>query len=197
MAKAKKDKKAKEAKEPEAEREEGAGEEGAPEGEGEGASEDGAEPKKKKLSGRTLILFIVLPAVLVIGLAAGAAFMFLGKGDKDAHAEEEAKKAAESAVFFDLPELLVNLSAAEDGKENLLKISMALELPASDAVPKVEAAMPRVIDGAQVFLREMRLADLDGSAGMLKLREELLKRVNAAVAPLVVRDVLFKEIIVQ
>ena len=197
MAKAKKDKKAKEAKEPELEREEGAGEEGAPEGEGEGTPEDGAEPKKKKLSGRTLVLFIVLPAVLVIGLAAGAAFMFLGKGDKDAHAEEEAKKAAESAVFFDLPELLVNLSAAEDGKENLLKISMALELPASDAVPKVEAAMPRVIDGAQVFLREMRLADLDGSAGMLKLREELLKRVNAAVAPLVVRDVLFKEIIVQ
>jgi flagellar FliL protein len=57
--------------------------------------------------------------------------------------------------------------------------------------------MPRIIDSAQVFLRELRLDDLQGSAGMLRLREELMRRINAAVSPVEVRDVLFKEIIVQ
>jgi len=38
---------------------------------------------------------------------------------------------------------------------------------------------------------------LQGAAGMYRLREELLTRVNAAVRPAQVRDVLFKEMVVQ
>jgi flagellar FliL protein len=57
--------------------------------------------------------------------------------------------------------------------------------------------MPRILDNFQVYLRELRLDDLRGSAGMYRLREELLARVNAAVAPVKVRDILFKEMLVQ
>ena len=46
-------------------------------------------------------------------------------------------------------------------------------------------------------LRELRLDDLKGSAGVLRLKEELLRRVNVAAAPYKVRDVLLKEMIVQ
>ena len=165
----------------------------APEGEGaEGA-------KRKKLSGRTIVLFIALPAVAVIALGVGAAFflgVFGGKEEvKDAHAAAQAE--AEHAVFFDMPELLVNMTGAGEKQQNFLKLSLSLELPDAEATPKVQAAMPRIIDSAQVFLRELRLDDLQGSAGMLRLREELMRRINAAVAPVEVRDVLFKEIIVQ
>jgi flagellar FliL protein len=57
--------------------------------------------------------------------------------------------------------------------------------------------MPRVTDYFQVYLRELRVEDLKGSAGMYRLREELLARVRAAVAPIRVRDVLFKQILIQ
>ena len=57
--------------------------------------------------------------------------------------------------------------------------------------------MPRVIDNFQTYLRELRLDDLKGSAGMYRLREELLVRVNAAAAPAKIKDVLFKEMLVQ
>jgi flagellar FliL protein len=57
--------------------------------------------------------------------------------------------------------------------------------------------MPRIMDNFQVYLRELRIEDLKGSAGMYRLREELLVRVNAAAAPAKVRDVLFKEMLVQ
>lgn len=58
--------KAKKPEEPEAEKPAGEGEEGA--------------PAKKKMAGKTLILFIVLPAVLVVGGGAAAAMMLLGGG---------------------------------------------------------------------------------------------------------------------
>jgi flagellar FliL protein len=38
---------------------------------------------------------------------------------------------------------------------------------------------------------------LKGSAGMYRLREELLARVRVAVAPIKVRDVLFNQILIQ
>jgi flagellar protein FliL len=183
------DKKAKRKEEPEAEAPE------TPEGEG-GAP---PEPKKKKLSGRFIVLFIALPAVGVIALGLGAAFMFgVFDSKKEAKdAQEAARAEAEHAVFFDMPELLVNMTGGGEKQQNFLKLSLSLELPNAEATPKVQAAMPRIIDSAQVFLRELRLDDLQGSAGMLRLREELMRRINAAVSPVEVRDVLFKEIIVQ
>jgi flagellar protein FliL len=57
--------------------------------------------------------------------------------------------------------------------------------------------LPRIIDNFQVYLRELRVEDLKGSGGMYRLREELLLRVNAAVAPAKINDVLFKEMLVQ
>ena len=49
----------------------------------------------------------------------------------------------------------------------------------------------------QVYLRELRVEDLQGAAGMHLLREELLTRVQAAVKPVKVNDVLFREMLVQ
>ena len=184
-------KKVKEEEQNEPEAEDAEGSEGTPAAE---------EPKRKKLSGKFLVLFIALPAVAVIAIGIGAAFflgVFGGKEEKAKDAHEAARAEAEHAVFFDMPELLVNMTGGGEKQQNFLKLSLSLELPNADATPKIQAAMPRIIDSAQVFLRELRLDDLQGSAGMLRLREELMHRINAAVSPVEVRDVLFKEIIVQ
>ena len=53
------------------------------------------------------------------------------------------------------------------------------------------------MDAFQTFLREMRPSDLEGSAGLYRLRDELTRRVNLAVSPNKINAVLFKEIIVQ
>ncbi len=74
---------------------------------------------------------------------------------------------------------------------------MALEVADAEAAAKIDPVMPRVIDNFQVFLRELRVEDLSGSAGMFRLKEELVRRVNLAVAPAHVDDVLFKEMLIQ
>ena len=99
-------------------------------------------------------------------------------------------------MFFDLPEILVNLNTGRR-QSTYLKISIALELDNSDMLPRIESLLPRVIDNFQVYLRELRREDLSGSAGIFRLKEELLLRVNAALHPAQIRDVLFKEMLVQ
>jgi flagellar FliL protein len=57
--------------------------------------------------------------------------------------------------------------------------------------------MPRIEDTFQVYMRELRPSDLAGSAGLYRLREELLRRVNVAIHPARAEAVLFKDVIVQ
>ncbi len=104
--------------------------------------------------------------------------------------------AAGAAVFYDLPEMLVNINTAGRTR-NFLKMRVSLELANELDINRVENVLPRIVDNFQVYLRELRLEDLQGAAGMYRLREELLNRVNAAVRPAQVKDVLFKEMIVQ
>ncbi len=120
-----------------------------------------------------------------------------GEGEGEACEEgEEGEEAECAAVFYDLQELLVNLNSG-GRKSSFLKIRVSLELASARDKAKMDTIMPRVIDNFQTYLRELRIADLRGSAGMYRLREELLVRVNAAAAPAKIKDVLFKEMLIQ
>ncbi|BCW88164.1 hypothetical protein sos41_13020 [Alphaproteobacteria bacterium SO-S41] len=158
---------------------------------------DGAEKPAKKKRGlvMTLVMF-GLPALLVLG---GAAYFFLLSGGEEPAEGEHGAEHAEAGpppVFVDLPDMLVNLTAA-GGERAVLKLVVALEVKDAEVAAAIDPVMPRVIDNFQVFLRELRVEDLSGSAGMFRLKEELVRRVNLAVAPSEVRDVLFKEMLIQ
>ena len=166
---------------------------------------------------KRLILFVVLPLLLVMGGAAGAYFSGLADpllamlgGEEPAATEEMADgdmsgdagglgaggAPVGSAIFYDLPEMLVNLNTPGRTR-NFLKMRVSLELANEKDITTIEMVLPRIVDNFQVYLRELRMEDLQGAAGMYRLREELLNRVNSAVQPARVNDVLFKEMIVQ
>ncbi|MCR6646319.1 MAG: flagellar basal body-associated FliL family protein [Terricaulis sp.] len=194
--------------------------EAAPAVEGEGE----AAPAKKKLSGKALVLFVILPAILVLGAGGGAAFLLLGQGGGEQHAEAEtgghAKAKAkgghgagppgepvpgpsgttitqgEDVIFVALPEMLVNI-VGHDGRPAYLKLRLTLEAPDQAAVTALTEHIPRVSDQFNGFLREMRTDDLAGSAGAYRLRLELLRRVNLVIAPAQVNAVLIEEMLVQ
>ena len=175
----------------------------AKEGEGGEGGEAGAEAEGgKKKSGKKKLIIIGIAAVLILGGGTGAGLYFAGVfGKKKEATAEEAAAAKEDAarkeaVFFSLGDLLVNLSG--EGKHpNYLKIKVSLELADPKDLPLIESLKPRIIDNFQVYLRELRIEDLRGSAGLYRLREELLLRVTEAAQPVRVRDVLFQEMLVQ
>jgi flagellar FliL protein len=162
--------------------EEDAGENADAEASGEGAS--GGRKKK-------LIMFGAI-GVVALGLLGGGWFVFL----RGAPAQEAVVKKPVS--FLDMREMTVNLAPDNaNDRTRLLKFKVALEVNDPKLVPQVQALMPRVEDSFQTFLRELRASDLEGSRGLYRLREELLRRVNIAVYPSKVDAVLLKEMIVQ
>jgi len=122
------------------------------------------------------ILLILIPILLLAG--AGGAY-YMGR-----------------AAFLKIPDMIVNLSS-DDGQPRYLRLSVQLELKNDADKATIEAVMPRVIDQFQTYLRELRVRDLRGSAGIYRLQMELLSRVNAAAYPVEVNDVLFQEILIQ
>jgi len=168
--------------------------------EGEGEAE-GEKPKaKRKLSGKRIVLFIIMPVLLLLMTGAGIYFSGLADPFLGGHEEEGKELLAEEekgpSTFYDLPEMLVNLNTT-GRKKSYLKISVSLEMASEKDIEHLEQVLPRVVDNFQVYLRELRIEDLHGSAGLQRLREELLLRVVTAVQPAVVRDVLFREMLIQ
>jgi flagellar FliL protein len=150
-----------------------------------------AAPAKRKLPLK-LILMIVGGLVVVGGGGFGAYKMFAGPKEP-----KEAANVVKPAVFVDLPEVLVNLSNTGSERTQYLKVKIVLELADQALMQQIQPVMPRLTDTFQTYLRELRPSDLDGSAGLYRLKEELTRRVNALIAPSKVNAVLFKEIVVQ
>ena len=167
------------------------------------AEDAAAEALPKKSGGMKMILLIVLP-LLVLG-GAGAGLFATGMLDsllgidhemEEEHAVVEEEAGLTPGFFYELPDMVVNLNSG-NRRQNFLKLSVSLELASEKDVATVEQVLPRIVDNFQIYLRELRIEDLRGSAGLYRLREELLRRVSAAAAPAEIRDVLFREMLVQ
>jgi flagellar FliL protein len=169
-----------------------------------------ADEVEKPKSGKKKLIVIAAAAVgLIIGAGAGGAWFFGFLGGADDHAAatdgyaETAGQAAEDAakrrseiVFVDIPEILVNLHSLGP-RSRFLKLKVALEVENEGVATEVETLMPRVMDSFQTYLRALTIDEVSGSGGLGRLKEELTARVNLALSPAHVGDVLIKEMLVQ
>ena len=152
--------------------------------------DDEPESSTPRFSRKTIIFAAAGVLALLIVIGAGVFFAM------PLFTAEESNAPSSDVVFYDLPEMVVNL-ASTSNRRTYLKIQISLELDRAQDVEALQKLLPRVIDHFQVYLRELRADDLHGSAGIYRLKEELLRRVSAAARPVIVRDVLFKEILIQ
>lgn len=154
------------------------------------ASPPAAPPPKRS---RKLIL-IALPALLVL-VAAGVWWSGMLRPHPPRPAAPQS--ASQSApVFVDVPEMIANLNVP-GRRVSFVKLTAKLEVSKPGDQPIVVAAMPRIVDLMQTYLRETRPDELRGAAGTYRLREELINRADIAVAPARVTDILFTELLIQ
>jgi flagellar protein FliL len=151
---------------------------------------EGAQPKRKL----PLKLIAIAGAGLIVlaGGGGGAYFFFHGKAE-----EKPAAPVVKPVAFFDVPEVMVDLFGAAGERAQYLKLKIVLELPDQTMGAQIQPVMPRVMDAFQTYLRELRPADLDGSGGLYRMRDELTRRINTMIAPHRINAVLFKEVVVQ
>lgn len=177
---------------------------------GEGAEGEGAPKKGKKkiviIAGAVVLILVIVGALFATGVIGGKKAEVDEHGNPIEHEEEltpEEKAAKEAAaleaskpVFYELPEFLVNLNSGSS-RVSFLKMTVTLELRDKAAVLTLDNNKPRVQDVFNTYLRELRPTDIQGSAGIYRLRTDLIARLNSTIEEGVVKDVLFGEIIVQ
>jgi flagellar FliL protein len=153
--------------------------------------EEGAAAAKPK-GGRGRLLIMAGGAVIALLVIGAILYFVVGIGKPAASATGPTAQT----FIFNLPEMTVNLNS--DGKgQAYMKMTIALEVANQDMMLQIQPRLAKVTDAFQVYLRELRPSDLAGSAGIYRLKEELLRRVNVAIAPAQVNSILFKELLVQ
>jgi flagellar protein FliL len=158
--------------------------------------ETDAEPTRK-LSKRKLVLFGVPLGLVVIagGLwLTGTLPHVLGLNPPPAKMAEA--DMDQKPTYVDVPEFVANLNSASK-HPSYVKMTIRIEVRGDHDAETIRTDMPRVQDVVQTYLREMRPEELRGSAGVYRLREELMVRANAAVTPAKISDILFTQMLIQ
>ena len=154
-----------------------------------GAGDASAPPAR----GKKKLIIIIAAAVLLLAAGGGfGAYMFLGGETPPADAAAVVVDAT-PPVFYDMPEIVIRL---DGGQGPYLKLATVLDLAPEHTPDEIKAIEPRLLDMMQTYLIELKPDDIKGTAGMYRVREELLRRVNDVV-PGSTKDVLFKTIILQ
>jgi len=147
--------------------------------------------------------FLIIGIIFLLFIGGTLAFLFLTPTGKALMGKEvaavdadEKKYDLKNITFSTLPEILLNLRS-NDGRQVFLKATFVIESASSKVGEKIDKLKPMIIDQYQTYLRELDIDDLKGSAGIERIRQELVSRSNSLLAPDKINNVLFKELLIQ
>lgn len=162
------------------------------------SDEDGeAEDAPKKGSKLPLIVGLVLALV-----GGGGGFFAASSGmiggtktePEEEYALEEAPPMLDILSFVALDPFVISLPGA-NGRGHL-RFSAQLEVP-PEYVSEVEAVKPRIIDVLNGYLRAVDLEDLEDPTALVRLRGQMLRRVQVVAGEGRVKDLLIMEFVLS
>lgn len=148
--------------------------------------------KKKKL----IVALVVLLVVVAAGIFGFLKIQQKKAADQEAEAHKAASEANNELIYLELEDMIVNLNTQGKGV-SFLKLKITLELEGKENQEAITKYTPKVKDALQLYLRELKPEDMQGSVGLYRLKDELLLRINKIIYPAHVNDILFKDILVQ
>ena len=144
-----------------------------------------------------------LIAGIFLALAGGGGGFFavqqglIGGGKTDAAAvdkpAEDAAKPLEIA-YVAIDPLVISLPRA--GGRDHLRFAAQLEVDPA-YVAEVEAIKPRVVDVLNGYLRAVELADLEDPTALIRLRAQMLRRVQVVAGDGRIKDLLIMEFVLS
>ncbi len=154
------------------------------------AGEDAPPKKKSKLP-------VLIGLVLAVILGGGSFYatysgMILGAQAAPAHAEDMA--AMPDIAFVPIDPIVVSLGNAADNRH--LKFTSQLEVETSHSA-EVTLLLPRILDVLNSYLSAVDPAALEGNAAMVRVRAQLLRRIQIVTGEGRVRDLLITEFVLN
>ncbi len=156
------------------------------------------EDAPKKASKLPLIIGLVLA---LAGGGGGFYAVYSGMilGDDSAAVAEESAHVEEvedlpDVKYVGLEPFVVSLTSG--GGADYLRFRAQLEVP-SDHQEEVERVLPRVVDVLNGYLRALSTADIESPDALVKLRSQMLRRVQIVTGPERVSDLLVMEFVLN
>lgn len=156
---------------------------------------DAAAPEAPSGSGLKGILFGLIAA----GALGGGAFYatYSGLVDSLLTPRPGAQKAATvlgEIAFVPMDPIMISLPPGASAR--LLRFSGQLEVAAAHAA-EVSALMPRILDVLNTYLRAVDVRDLEDPASAMRLRAQMLRRVQVVTGDGRIRDLLVTEFVLN
>lgn len=153
------------------------------------------EPPKKK-SKKGLLVGLVLALLGAGGGFAAVQMGFIGgAAEEEEHADDHIEVAPLPPIaFVPLDPLIISLSG--HGSSRHLRFAAQLEVP-PDYVAEVEAIKPRIVDVLNGYLRAVETADLEDPGALIRLRAQMLRRIQVVAGEGRVRDLLIMEFVLN
>lgn len=183
----------------------------------------GEQPAPSKKGGKMKLIIVVVLA-LVVGLGGGVAAMkFMGGGSQpettaespapgtDSEAPvEKSKQAAEHGAApeegleaiepagpqnIEFKPFVVNLNDA--GGKRFLKLTMSVEAETQALADEINAKTPQFRDIILLLLSSLSYDDIATLDGKMRLRNQMLNRINTQLSSGKVKNIYFSEFVVQ
>lgn len=129
---------------------------------------------------------------IVLAVAAGAVGFFITYTDATARFAQHKPAAAELAGIAFLPVDSIVISLGPAAANRHLRLTAQLEVK-QDAVNEARALMPRILDTMNSYLRGVSIAQLEDPGSLLRIRLQLLHRVQKVAGEGRVGDLLITE----
>ena len=149
-------------------------------------------PKKSK---KPLIIGVILALVLGGGgFFATYSGLILGQDHAGAGEQEPTTSPLPDIAFVPIEPLVISLGTADSGRN--LRFTSQIEVP-SAFVADVTLLLPRIVDVMNGYLRAIDPAELDDPAMLLRIRAQLLRRIQLVTGDGRVRDLLVTEFVLN
>ena len=153
------------------------------------------EPKKK--SKLPMILGVVLALVLGGGgfFAVYSGLILAPAHEEDHHAEDmiEAEPLPQVA-FVSIDPLVINLGKGSSNRHLKFRAELEVEPGNED---EVSTMLPRVTDVLNGYLRAVNVSELEEPTALIKLRAQMLRRIQIVTGEGRVRDLLIMEFVLN
>jgi flagellar FliL protein len=152
------------------------------------------------------IIIVVGAVILVAG--AGVALTVTGflpkllgmkppEGTMAAAVEKEKPKEPLTAErYYDIPPMIISLETQGHGNR-ILQLGLSLLMENRDDASKMHNYIPILIDAMQVYIRALPISETASVAKLSSHREEMLARINAAIAPIKAEEINIRMLLQQ
>lgn len=152
--------------------------------------QDAAPPKKSK---KPLLIGLVL-MLLLGGGGFYATWSGLILGGHEEPAEAHGPEALPDIAFVPIEPLTISLGPAADNRH--LRFTAQIEVEGAHK-EEVTLLLPRVVDVMNSYLRALDLAVLEDPAALVKMRAQMLRRIQIVSGEGRVRDLLITEFVLN